>query len=371
LALTSFEIDSGPVRARGVAAFGQQPGQLKSVDLQELHADGTSLSGVHVRFDLDAVRVDVDAGVVNAASFTADGSTNEVGGEGSAPMPFSLTAPRLQRVSFADERFVEDVCVVLVRDGRGWKQVALEGRVPESLRSRVAAGAKKRGSSTVAGVYPVDEGDFEINWRREGEVGRMRANVHDTGGLLRALNFEDAVQGGALQASGTSSSPAALEAYVRAGPFSVTSKSLLFRLLNLASGRGILDRPSGDHISFDELTGNVLLSQEEIRFSDVTARGAVVAVTMAGAVAVESGTMELGGEIVPAYELTRMLTSVPLLGAIRIGDQGLVAVVYSAKGPVRDPSLSVHPVSSLTPSLLRRLLGALPGQGKPSPGSGE
>jgi hypothetical protein len=372
--LSSFELESGQVRVRGGARFGQQGTQLTGVDLAELQVDGTSLSGVHVRFEEPAVRVEVDGGVLNVASLTSAGAGGKTEVEAAVRTPFSLTAPQLQRVSFAADRFLEDVAVAISRDGRGWSEVSLAGRVPEGLRSKVAAGVDKKPGGGVSGVFPVDQGQFEIDWRREGHGGsRLRAHVQDTGGLLRAVSFVDAVEGGALQASGSASAASAepLQAHVRAGAFSVTSSSLLFRLLNLASGRGILDRPRGDHITFDELTGNVSWTEDVIRFADVTARGAVVAVTMAGTVDVESATMELGGEIITAYELTRLLNAVPLLGAIRIGDQGLVGVVYRASGPLREPSLSVDPVTSLTPGLLRRLLGTEPGNPNASGGRDE
>ena len=63
------------------------------------------------------------------------------------------------------------------------------------------------------------------------------------------------------------------------------------------------------------------------------------------------------GEIVPAYELTRLLGKIPVVGGLLLGDGNVVGVVYRVGGTMREPVLSVDPLSTLTPGLVRRLLG--------------
>ena len=61
--------------------------------------------------------------------------------------------------------------------------------------------------------------------------------------------------------------------------------------------------------------------------------------------------------MVPVYGINSMLGAVPILGdllASRKGE-GIFGVTYAMKGPLDDPTLTVNPLSVLTPGILRRI----------------
>ncbi len=61
--------------------------------------------------------------------------------------------------------------------------------------------------------------------------------------------------------------------------------------------------------------------------------------------------------ISPAYGLTGVLDSIPLLGTILSGGEGegIVAMTFRVRGTPEDPEFSVNPLSLLAPGILRNI----------------
>jgi hypothetical protein len=67
--------------------------------------------------------------------------------------------------------------------------------------------------------------------------------------------------------------------------------------------------------------------------------------------------IDLVGVISPAYGVTGVLDSIPVLGNILSGGQGegILAMTFAVKGPADDPKFTVNPLSLLTPGILRKV----------------
>jgi hypothetical protein len=63
--------------------------------------------------------------------------------------------------------------------------------------------------------------------------------------------------------------------------------------------------------------------------------------------------------VVPAYLFNSLLGHVPLIGKLLSPEKGggMFAANYSLRGSLSDPSVSVKPLSALTPGFLRGLFG--------------
>ena len=59
----------------------------------------------------------------------------------------------------------------------------------------------------------------------------------------------------------------------------------------------------------------------------------------------------------PAFGLNSMVSNIPLLGDLLASKkgEGIFGVTYSATGNADQPSISVNPLSALTPGILRRI----------------
>jgi hypothetical protein len=92
-----------------------------------------------------------------------------------------------------------------------------------------------------------------------------------------------------------------------------------------------------------------------LTLGDTTAKGKLLAVKFEGTVDENKDEVDLIGVISPAYALTGLLDSIPLVGNILSGGkgEGILAMTFSVKGPMDDPEFSVNPLSLLTPGILR------------------
>src|SRR3546814_19362154 len=85
--------------------------------------------------------------------------------------------------------------------------------------------------------------------------------------------------------------------------------------------------------------------------------GASLGITAKGSIDFDRDAIDLTGVVVPAYSINNFLSKIPLLGTILTGGEGegLFAVVYTARGAVDHPDVSVNPLSVLTPGFLRNI----------------
>jgi hypothetical protein len=83
--------------------------------------------------------------------------------------------------------------------------------------------------------------------------------------------------------------------------------------------------------------------------------------TANGEIDLAGARVNLGGTVVPAYFFNSLLGRVPLIGKLLSPEEGggLFAADYSLRGSLSDPSVSVRPLSALTPGFLRGLFGNL------------
>jgi hypothetical protein len=82
--------------------------------------------------------------------------------------------------------------------------------------------------------------------------------------------------------------------------------------------------------------------------------------------------VDLSGSLVPIYGLNSFLGSVPILGDILVSKkgEGIFGLTYAMKGNLNEPSISVNPLSVLTPGIFRRIFEfAIPKEPAPLPTS--
>ena len=131
---------------------------------------------------------------------------------------------------------------------------------------------------------------------------------------------------------------------------------LLVVLMNATSPFVIVNLFNGS-ISFDHLEGNYKWQKNSLEFKDIRASGTSVGMTIDGKVNLDTGNADLRGTMAPFSLFNRIIGSIPLIGDMITGGegQGVIGVVYTIKGPLDKPSVSVNPASLLTPGFLRNL----------------
>ena len=205
---------------------------------------------------------------------------------------------------------------------------------------------------------------LEAAIRAEGQTRRVAIRAADGGALLRAFDVVDSVDGGRLVLNGVyddrqAGSPMAGTAELSG--FHVRNAPGLGKLLQAVTIYGVVEALSGPGLAFSQLTMPFRYGGGVLDITDGQAFSASLGLTGKGRIDTARGTIDMKGTVVPAYVLNSLLGRIPLLGRLFSAERGggLVAVNYALRGPVADPSVSVNPLSALTPGFLRGLFSIL------------
>ena len=133
-------------------------------------------------------------------------------------------------------------------------------------------------------------------------------------------------------------------------------------LLTLADLGGIADVLTGEGISFDTLEINLEEDKNIVNIKEVLALGSSISLIMDGYSEKKSGIVSLSGTLVPAKTLNSLVSKIPVVGNILVGDkigEGVFGVSFKMKGLPGQVKTTVNPVKTLTPRFITRALEKL------------
>jgi hypothetical protein len=366
-AINGVDFSAGDFAARGAFAVDPESQEVVSGSFSELRLDRTFLVNTTVRPYGDGVEINLGGGELDLTGFFEEEETpaEELANapleppeeESEAPYtPLRVTGTQLDRVIMGEGRYFEDVDFELQRGPEGWEIIKFDASVPRSLWR---AGAENAADDNVARRRFVFEFGPGVAPEQPQQYG-LRFLADDAGSVLRAMDWVDTIEGGQLEVRGVSPAPlpkGPLTASVEAVNYRLVNAPLLASLLSAALLTGIGDLLSGDGIGFNRFTGDFMLEDGVMRTDLLRAYGPGLGITIKGKADFEAETVDVGGTLVPAYTVNRILGSIPILGPILTGGEGggVIGVVYSMQGPLDDPDIDVNPLSALAPGFLRGL----------------
>ncbi|WP_235720808.1 YhdP family protein [Magnetospirillum molischianum] len=331
-AIPRFTVLSGDLEARGSAAFGPDS-TLRRVDLSRLvygrtHGEGSVTLRQGGGFDV----------VFTGPSFDAEPvlSQNEESSKDSKPPPMGVVAS-VQSLWVSEKGAVHQTALSLHRDAQDWRAMSLKGTLDggKSLSATLTSDAARRRSFTVTS--------------------------EDAGAVARTFDVFDDLVGGDLVIDGyiDDKNPAQpLIGSVKVADYHIRNAPALARLLTVAALTGILDVLQGEGVGFSSLDAPFIYSNGLLELKDARAWGAALGITAKGQIDLDRSRLAIEGTVVPAYVLNSALGRIPILGwLITGGDKGggVIAFNYTMKGAAADPSVTVNPLSALTPGFLRKL----------------
>ena len=130
------------------------------------------------------------------------------------------------------------------------------------------------------------------------------------------------------------------------------------KLLALADFGGLEDLVSGSGLSFDKLDIN-FKKEKILKLEELYAIGPSISILMDGYVDENTKITSLRGTMVPAKNLNKLLSKIPVVGKIIIPDEigeGLFGVSFKMKGPPGKIKTSVNPIKTLTPRFIQKAL---------------
>jgi hypothetical protein len=329
-AVPRFSAASDGLQVNGQVSFTQEGGAFKRAEFQRFRMGRTDVDGVLSlgeggRLQLDVKGASLDLNPV----LNADTPDDEPPGP---PMAVNLA---LKRIWTNEKGGLDEVKGALTRLDGLWRSVAIEA---------------------VAGGKPV-----RIAVRSEGKERKLDVTSPDAGALLRGLDIIDNVSGGKLVLEGRfdDAKPGhPVVGMARTDDYRVVRAPILTRILTVAALTGIVDILRGEGMSFARLEAPFIYSKGRLYLSDAQTSGAALGITAKGLIDTRHEIFNIEGTLVPAYAVNSLLGNIPLIGNIFTGGEkggGIFAFNYSVQGKADDPSVTVNPLSALTPGFLRRL----------------
>lgn len=258
-----------------------------------------------------------------------------------SPVPAKPTTPlrvdvELKRVLTGPKAELSNVNIKGTRDEFGWAM--LEASVMAKNKTPFNFSLKPTGGRTV-----------------------LSAGTPNLGNILASLDVTDTLIGGKLNIDGKSEPGDRLRnvfGHIKMDNYRVTNMPALAQLISAISPDGLAMMLSGNGLGFGELDGEYIWSKDTIVIDKAHTSSGSLGLTVAGKVDLQQSTLELEGQVIPVYFISRILSAIPVIGDILTGGdgQGVFAATYRVEGPISKAKVSVNPVSVLAPGILRNIL---------------
>ena len=140
--------------------------------------------------------------------------------------------------------------------------------------------------------------------------------------------------------------------------FKIINAPAVVKLLSLADFGGLADLAEGEGLSFEKLEITMSENDKLLRLEELYAVGPSISVLMEG-YKESSGLTSLKGTLVPAKNLNKLLSKIPVIGKIIIPQEvgeGLFGVSFKMKGMPGKMKTSINPIKTLTPRFITKAL---------------
>ena len=121
----------------------------------------------------------------------------------------------------------------------------------------------------------------------------------------------------------------------------------------------------GNAVGFTKLRVNFERAGSRLELKDATMYGSAIGLSVDGWLDYVHDRVGMTGTFVPAFAVNNLFSQVPVLGFFLGGasNEGLFAINFKISGSASSPTLSVNPLSAMAPGFLRKIFGALDGNG--------
>ncbi|QOD38207.1 YhdP family protein [Candidatus Wolbachia massiliensis] len=182
----------------------------------------------------------------------------------------------------------------------------------------------------------------------------------NSGMLLRSLGISKSVKNGKLSFY-LSPQRESGEHYgmLSISNFYIKDASLLTTLLSMSSLPGIVNAIKNEGVYFYKCNAPFSYKDGTIEIEESWLEGAELGISTSGKLDIKDYKFKVEGQVIPAYSINKSLLKIPIIGKLLTGgkSRGIISIDYKASGDDKDSNVFVNFISSLTPSLLKRLLG--------------
>jgi hypothetical protein len=329
--IPDIDIKTAGLDGRFVVTMNREDRSLERVDIHRLVVADDDVSGTVSRrpgggwqADIHGARLDIHQAAKRALESDKPISMT----------PLAINA-HVAELVLGPHRAARNVSATLLRDHGSWQTIDIDGRFANGSGITLTLGD-----------------------------GKLHVASDDLGASFALFGIADNVVGGKLTVDGTASEQdghQVLRAHIDGTDYRLARAPTLARLLSLTSLDGIAAMASGSGIPFTNLRGDVGFARGVISLKRVIAYGGALGISAKGWLNPGEDQIDVDGTLAPAYALNSVLGNFPMLGSLLMGGegQGLFAARFHLGGSNDNPSVTVNPLSALTPGLLRHLFDPL------------
>ncbi len=122
-------------------------------------------------------------------------------------------------------------------------------------------------------------------------------------------------------------------------------------------------------VDFKRLKVNFNREGSRLDLRDATMYGPEIGLSVDGWLDYSHDRVAMNGTFVPVFALNNLFAQIPVLGAFLGGksNEGLLAITFRISGTTSSPTLSINPLSAVTPGFLRNIFGGIVDTPLPAP----
>ncbi len=353
--LQNIDMAAGSLSAQGQVAFGVS-GQVQAAFFERAAWPGNDLRDLIVEQNAAASwKVGATAKLINLVPLRR----NE-GLSGGETLVFDFTADRI---------VVDD-------------DITLSGQLSGKRDSSGIGTAEFFGMLSVHGKPLISEADLKIRFgsREEmftgtGLIGGGEASLtfktsinaeprlmvvsENAGRVLSGLEITDSVRGGKLWLTNIFKERnfRSYDTTIELANFRVVEAPRALRAFSVLSLAGLYSLVEGDGTAFRR--GKAVLETRGpiVKISSIRAGGEAVGVTMLGVFDRITKNVEVSGNLVPVNQISKIIGGLPVVGDLITGvdKSGIFVTQFKVTGTSDDMKMSVNPVTSIAPGLIRDL----------------
>ncbi|OWU83893.1 hypothetical protein ATO6_15865 [Oceanicola sp. 22II-s10i] len=191
----------------------------------------------------------------------------------------------------------------------------------------------------------------------QGKRSAVRITAQDAGRVLAAMKLLKAGREGAMDLTLTPvGGEGTYDGVLRVNGLRITEAPAMAELLSAISVVGLLEQLSGKGIVFNDIDARFRLTPRQLIVAESSAVGASLGISMDGVYDFARGLMDMQGVVSPIYVVNGIGSLFTRKG------EGLFGFSYTVRGAAADPSVSVNPLSVLTPGMFRDIFRRPPPQ---------
>jgi hypothetical protein len=334
LAVTAIAVDAGSIAIRGTAQLTPD-GALLSAKLTQVRLS----AGDELRADIENGDSAVKA-TVRGAVFDARGLIKGFFAAGGPPSEGK------------DVGLDVKIANVIGANSQALSQFELTGAWRGGAMKSMQAAARIGGGALTA---------------EHDDDGRLRAHATDAGALIKFLDLYGRMEGGTLDLFMQDADEGS-RGGANVTKFVLRDEPALGQLAAAGEAPGdsrFRQGPSFDPhaVRFEKMSASFTASTGRLDLREAVIYNSSVGLTTQGFIDFGRNRVDLNGTFVPVYQVNNLITHIPVVGVLLGGGnhEGVFGVNYRIVGPASGPTLTVNPLSAMTPGILRKVFGALDG----------